>query len=536
MIWLLNDFDLLTVLLHGAALAFESLLLGGVVFLLVVAPVGVSTGAWTVCVRGIRWAAAGLAAAEFASAAVASVLLAGNSDLSWRSVLTANSMIAQGCAAGFAVLLAWMTGILRRGQVHWVRWGMLLAGIGVLSSTVFLSHAVSRLDHRAVLAGLTAAHHLGSAAWIGAMPFLLLTLARSDDVEQARAVVRRYSAMALVSVGSLIGAGVGMAWFYVSSPSGLYGTAYGVVLMVKIYLLLLMLLLGAANWYMQRAMDRDPQPLLLRLRRFAEVEVGLGFTAILAVASLTSQAPAIDQMQDRLTRQEIAARFRIEEPRMRSPSFAALRPPVPIGAAVHRSSYMATVSDADDMAWSEYNHHWAGLVVLLAGGLALLSRIPRWRWARFWPISFAGLSAFILLRADPENWPLGPRPFWQSFYEPDVLQHRIYAVLILGFAVFECAVQVGRVRPKWARFAFPLLCAAGAALLLTHNHTLGDIKEELLAEMSHSMLAVLGATAAWARWLELRLPRQVGERRFAGYVWPVALMMAGLVLLDYREV
>lgn len=536
MIWLLNDFDLLAVLLHAATLAFESLLLGGVLFLLVIAlPAGVNAAASGVCARGIQWAAAGLAIAEFASIAVASTLLAGNSGLPLRSVLTANSMIAEACAAGFALLIAWLArGQRRRPAAR--RWLMLMAGMGVLASTVWLSHAASRLDHRALLAGLTAAHHLGSAAWIGAMPFLLVTLARSEEVEKARVAVRRYSAMAVMSVALLIGAGIGMAWFYVGSPSGLYGTAYGVMLLVKIYLLLLTLVLGGANWYIQRTIERDPKPLLVRLRRFAEVEVGLGFTAILAVASLTSQPPAADLVQDRLTTHEIAARFRVEEPRMQSPPFVALTPGVPIETAVHRSQYVATaVSDANDLAWSEYNHHWAGLIVLLAGGLALLSRFRPLRWARFWPISFAGLSVFILLRADPENWPLGPRPFWKSFYAPDVLQHRMYAALILGFAVFECAVQSGRVRAKWARLAFPLMCAVGAALLLTHNHALGNIKEELLAEMSHSSLALLGATAGWARWLELRLPRPDGERRLAGYVWPVALMMAGLVLLDYRE-
>jgi copper resistance protein D len=537
LIWLLNDFDLLAMLLHAATLAFESLLLGGVVFLLVIAlPVVVNAGALRVCTRGIQWAAAGLAIAEFASIAVASTLLVGNSDLTLRRALTAPSMIAEACAAGFALLLAFAAGMLQGKAGPRMRSAMLVAGIGVLTSTVWLSHAASRMDHRALLAGLTATHHLGSAAWIGAMPFLLLTLARSEDVGKARAAVRRFSAMALVSATLLIGAGTLMAWFYIGSPSGLYGTAYGVMLLVKLYLLLLVLMLGAANWYIQRKIDSDPKPLLARLRRFAEVEVGVGFTAILAAASLTSQPPAMDLVQDRLTPHAIAARFRVEEPRMKSPPFAALAPPASIDTAVHRSQYVVSAAtDANDIAWSEYNHHWAGLIVLLAGGLALLSRFRHLRWARFWPISFAGLSVLILLRADPENWPLGPRPFWKSFYAPDVLQHRLYAVLILGVAVFECAVQAGRVRAKWAKLAFPLMCAVGAALLLTHNHALGNMQEELLAEMSHSSLALLGATAGWARWLELRLPRPDRERRLAGFVWPLALMMAGLVLLDYRE-
>jgi putative copper resistance protein D len=188
------------------------------------------------------------------------------------------------------------------------------------------------------------------------------------------------------------------------------------------------------------------------------------------------------------------------------------------------------------MAWSEYNHHWAGLVMLLAGALALVSRFRPMRWARFWPVSFAGLAVFILLRADPENWPLGPRPFWGSFFAPDVLQHRAAAALILAFAAFECAVQAGWLRAAWARYAFPLMCAAGAAMLLTHNHSLGgDGKEEVLVLMNHAALALFGVTAGWARWLELRLPKEEGERRIAGYVWPVALMLVGMVLLDYRE-
>ncbi len=218
-------------------------------------------------------------------------------------------MIAEACAAGFALLL-------RGSRADSSGSGLRVADAGgerrcaVLDG--WLSHSVSRLDDRALLALLTAGHHLGSAAWIGAMPFLLLTLGRAESVAEARVTMRRFSKMALVSAGLLIGAGCGMAWFYIGSPSGLYGTAYGVMLLAKIYLLLLMLVLGAGNWYVQRRLDRDPQPLLMRLRRFAEVEVGLGFTAILAAASLTSQPPATDLVLDRLTRMRLprASRWR----------------------------------------------------------------------------------------------------------------------------------------------------------------------------------------------------------------------------------
>jgi len=79
--------------------------------------------------------------------------------------------------------------------------------------------------------------------------------------------------------------------------------------------------------------------------------------------------------------------------------------------------------NAADIAWSEYNHHWAGLFVLLIGGLALLNQAGA-RWARHWPL-LLGLAAFLLVRSDPEVWPMGYVPFFAAFRDVEVLQHRI---------------------------------------------------------------------------------------------------------------
>jgi putative copper resistance protein D len=78
------------------------------------------------------------------------------------------------------------------------------------------------------------------------------------------------------------------------------------------------------------------------------------------------------------------------------------------------------------------------------------------------------------------------------------------------------------------------MCALGAAVLLTHNHGSSDGTEDLLASLSHTPIALLGATAGWARWLELRLPRS-RDSRIAGFLWPLFLAAAGLILLNYRE-
>jgi len=281
-------------------------------------------------------------------------------------------------------------------------------------------------------------------------------------------------------------AGLLLSFAYVGSFKAVYGTSYGAMVATKALLFGLLLFLGALNFQLVR---RGPaSSILASLKRFGEAEIGIGITVILTAASLTSLPPAADLTHDRVTGQEIFARMSPRSPRFASPSVQEL--PEEIYAAQKKAFESGSLSTESyvpgqtgtrpntpaEKAWSEYNHHWAGLIVLIAGLLALFSRRRTMRWARFWPLSFAGLAVFILLRADPENWPLGPRPFWQSFAAPDVLQHRIGALLIVVFAAFECAVQAGKLRARWATYVFPAMCALGAALLLTHEHSAGPMR------------------------------------------------------------
>ncbi len=533
MIWLIRDIDLLSVLARAATLSFEALLLGGVAFLLfVVRPVAGDARVEALCRRGIRMAAIALVVGEIVLLTASGALLISGSDLTLKDVTTTTFFRAYSLAILFAIGL-WICARLKSATATVA---MLPLSLLLLAATVFSSHAAARIDHRALLAIFTAAHHIGTAAWIGAMPYLWLSLGRTESVDEARRLTRRYSQMAMLGAAMLLLAGVGMACFYLGRPSGLYATAYGIMLIAKICLFLVMIALGASNWFLVRRLATEPQPLLVRLRRVVEAEICLGFLAILTAASLTSQAPAADvTAQDRVTAREIYVRLHPEVPRMSSPPLASLAAPSTLEEAVKDSVFVATVgSDDTDRAWSEYNHHWAGLIVLIAGLLALLSRHRTMRWARFWPLTFAGLAVFIVLRADPENWPLGPRPFWQSFAAPDVLQHRVGALMIVVFAAFECAVQAGKLKSRWATYVFPAMCALGAAMLLTHEHSARDIKESLLAEMSHTPIALFGVIAGCSRWLELRLPMS-RLTTIASYLWPVSLALVGLILLNYRE-
>jgi putative copper resistance protein D len=61
------------------------------------------------------------------------------------------------------------------------------------------------------------------------------------------------------------------------------------------------------------------------------------------------------------------------------------------------------------------------------------------------------------------------------------------------------------------------------------------VKEELLAELSHTPLAVMGILAGWSRYLELRLPKENRTGKYLAWVWPLCFMLVGMILMDYHE-
>ena len=547
---LLDDFGLLSVLLHGARLVAQSLTLGGIGFMALLArPLAAELGASGALIlrrsrRLLGWSAAALAVVEALMIATQVAALADSIDLPLADLLGADFVLwdALAIVAALAILAIAVGGrIGGAGQA-----GLVLLALVLLAAAAGSSHAVARLDHRRTLAGLSALHQLAAGLWIGGIPYLLIALADCRDGLAWRRVGRRFSQLAMVSVLLLFGAGLAMSVAFIGSWAALYGTAYGIMVLAKVALFGGLLFLGAMNFRLVEALRRDPATPILRLRRFAEVEIGIGIAVFFAAAALTSAPPAIDLQRDRVTWSQIVERLTPAWPRLSSPEAGSLtlnrlQAELDAEAGSRDTAQRAFVPGAGlvpprsaaDMAWSEYNHHWAGILVLLMGLLALAEHSGRARWARHWPLLFLVMAAFLAIRADPEVWPSGRLGLLESLRDPEVLQHRLFVILIVLFALFEWRVRTGRVRSARAALVFPLISSAGGGLLLTHSHVLGNLRDQLLIEMTHIPLALLGTAAGWARWLELRLAPPAS--RVAGWVWPGCFVCVGLLLLFYRE-
>ena len=525
---LLDIFAFVSVLLRGMTLAFEALTIGGAIFMLAIVRKTTSTGLlrWLILFSTL------LAVTQILFVGANSAILMNSAELTWEDVRGAGYCVAGAMIVAGAVVIAGFA----RSQWSKLAWpaGCLL----ILCGTVMTSHAAARLEHRSELAFLTLVHHAAGDAWIGALPYLLWALRENPNREVAQSITSRFSRLAMTAVPTLFVAGAAMGFLYVGNRSALTGTTYGIMLSSKVMLTTLIVLLGALNLRIVRAIRAGASPRLIPLRRFAEAEIGIGFTVILAAASLTSSPPAIDVNTGRVTITEIAERMKPVWPRMRTPALGELSPVTllrpPVAASVPGSfvpGQQAQPITSADIAWSEYNHHWAGLIVLAAGVLSLLSR--RYSWAKHWPLVFLGLAVFLFLRADAENWPLGPRGILGELSSGGSgtapafrrIDHRIRDV------------RVGR--SSWTHFpqrcglVFPLVCAVGGALLLSHSHSLGNVKESFLAELSHTALAILAVMAGWSRWLEIRLSQN--RTRILAWVWPLCFVLIGALLMNYRE-
>jgi putative copper resistance protein D len=512
------------VLLRGLALVCASLALGGVAWTRLVLraePHAKPDAATGLALRVVAVAAAGVALTQVALMAVALTALA-ESHGGWpvaRYFETAFARVAVvRSALGLGVaLLAWTLARRPAGPLAWRV--LVAAATALVAASAVLSHAVARVDGRGLLLVLDALHQVAAAVWVGGLAHLVLYAARVRG--NALPITQRFSRMALVAVAALVAAGVGLTLAYVGDLAAFAGTAYGVMIVSKVILFAVALAFASANFRMARA-AAGPQG---RLGRYVEVELGLAITVLFAAASLTSLPPAVDVREDRASVAEVAARFSPAMPRLVSPPVAELnRTAEPLMTPTGERLPI-------ERAWSEYNHHWAGFFVVLMGLGAIAERLGA-RWARHWPLVFLGLGAFLFVRNDPKAWPLGPTGFWESLLLPDVLQHRVFVLLVVAFGVFEWAVRTGRLGVRPWGYVFPLLCAVGGGLLLTHSHAMFNLKQEFLTEVTHAPLGIFGAFAGWGRWLELRWP-EASHR--AGWLWTLCFTAVGVVLLVYRE-
>ncbi|WP_447972384.1 hypothetical protein [Nitrospira sp. Kam-Ns4a] len=197
---------------------------------------------------------------------------------------------------------------------------------------------------------------------------------------------------------------------------------------------------------------------------------------------------------------------------------------------------VAAESDLVARQYSIFMHRASGGFLVGIGTLGFLSGF-RWRWLRglrtVWPLLWIGLGFFLLVRSDPEAWPIGPVGLWESFSLPtagEILQHKVLAAGVVLIGIFELLRVNGRLGGEQWRLVMPGLWMVSAVLLLAHRHL--DHPTMDLANLQHLSWGLQSLLLATIRLLE-----EIGFLRWnhgAG-LWTLMLAVLGLQLTFYEE-
>lgn len=190
-------------------------------------------------------------------------------------------------------------------------------------------------------------------------------------------------------------------------------------------------------------------------------------------------------------------------------------------------------------AFSEFNHHFAGLCDMVFGlaelGYALQYPLPLWTRLVL-PGALGIIGGFVLIWSDHDAWPIGSLTFRETFVGQDreIMEHKFYGVMALLIALCETLRRTGRVRhPAWAA-PLVLSTVAGALWLFAHSHGNHPAAEQI--QFHHSVLAIVGAGAGLSKGIASWLPGALPHIRKRWEVaWAGSVILFGLLLLLYSQ-
>jgi putative copper resistance protein D len=213
----------------------------------------------------------------------------------------------------------------------------------------------------------------------------------------------------------------------------------------------------------------------------------------------------------------------------------------PRDASPHDHHHAPTVSGQWDgslegVAYSERNHHLAGVFVLLIGlselreglGVSMLA------WSRFLlPLAMLGAGGFLLIWSDHEAWPIGYKSFAETYFSDDweTVQHKLYAILLLSVGTIELLRRTDKVKHMAWGLPLPVFALIGGVMLFLHSHGAHPSAHKIA--IHH---AVMGTTALVAGLCKIiaGVKKQEGRSPWA-LAWASLVLLIGVELLVYTE-
>ena len=165
---------------------------------------------------------------------------------------------------------------------------VVVGGVLFAYSHAFVGHATE--DPQWLLSVVITVHLIAAAFWIGAFAPLAM-IARRGALDDAASLLDAFGRTAVWVVAVLVAAGATFAVVLLQTPSGLIGSAYGRILMVKLVLVALLLALAAVNKFrLVPALASGDNAVRTSLVASIRLEAIIAALILLATAVLTSIA------------------------------------------------------------------------------------------------------------------------------------------------------------------------------------------------------------------------------------------------------
>jgi len=173
-------------------------------------------------------------------------------------------------------------------------WATTVTGLLLLLSIALGGHAVAVQDGTWLAVTSDTVHLAAAALWLGGLPLVLLAVRplSGSDPAALRRLVGRFSTLAAVSVGLILLTGTYQALLQVPEWAALLATAYGITLVIKLALVLLLLLLGAYNLLAAGLRLNRGAAAARGLGRAVRSEIAVALGVLVSVAVLTALPPA----------------------------------------------------------------------------------------------------------------------------------------------------------------------------------------------------------------------------------------------------
>ena len=196
-----------------------------------------------------------------------------------------------------------------------ILWLALIASLGILLTISMTSHAAATIGIARFALINDMVHLTAAAVWVGGLmhliagtPLFIGGISESPRRHALSRLVRRFSAVAALSVIVLIITGVYSAWAQVTEFAAL-DTPYGTALIAKVAVIAVLLLVAAVNLIWVRPRLRGSNNAARWLRRTVMAEVALAVLVILAVGFLTALEPARQVASRALAQQQQGLTF-----------------------------------------------------------------------------------------------------------------------------------------------------------------------------------------------------------------------------------